>query len=509
MKTSVLLAEYYGLADLGQYAGKVKAGDVIPVPLFPIGNWKSAKYPELPLTRSLADELIANFDAGVLGETEPVIDSSGTHNQQAPASAWTKRLEIVKTNDGGELLVAHSQLTDVGADDLNNQRFRYASVEIGPYVRNDTGEKVANVYKGATFTNTPVLRIMPSVLDTPEAIAASEICFALSEIEAADDDPVLAILDDMDTLASKLDDALKGKKGMPAIRTMLREIRTKANVHKQLADSANDQRRNLESAIEEQIGRGVWVEDFNAADGWVVFTTYGDGVIPSITRRAVYTSTGTTITIGAAIEVEPRTTYVPVQAPTGLSPMGGTTGEAIAGSASAEGVGPSIQPGKEQKQMSELTQLLKLSEGADEPTVLAEVKKVVTERDVAVGKLSERDKADRVRRLDEAITATEVLPREKDRLVKLAETHPDAFDAELADRKGGKQIDTTEHGSGAPGKATDVYPNASVELAEKAKARAKKDSIEYSAASRLVLSEEPDLAERYDDYRFDPDRKGA
>jgi hypothetical protein len=224
------LAAYYHLADLAQFAGTVKAGDTIPVPLFPIGNWKSAKYPDLPLTRELAETIIANFEAGVLG-TEPVIDSSGVHDARTPASAWVKRLSIEPTADGGELLIAWSQLTDLGAADLANARYRYASVEIGPHVRNDTGERVANVLKGATFTNTPVLRLMPAVLDTPEAIAAAEIVVALSEISPPEADPVATLVDEIDGLLGRLSDALKGKAGIPAIRTMLREVRAKASVH--------------------------------------------------------------------------------------------------------------------------------------------------------------------------------------------------------------------------------------------------------------------------------------
>ena len=178
----IVLSEYYRLADLEQFKGQVKTGDLIPVPLFPIGNWKSAKYPKLDLTQELADEVIANFTARVLG-TDPVIDSSGRHDSSAPAAAWTKRLSIEPTKDGGSLLVAWSELTDVGADDLNNGRYRYASVEIGSHVDNVSGTKTDNVYRGATFCNTPVLRIMPAVLDTAEAIAASEpLAVALSEI---------------------------------------------------------------------------------------------------------------------------------------------------------------------------------------------------------------------------------------------------------------------------------------------------------------------------------------
>ena len=48
------LVELYRL----RLADGIEAGDISPMMVFPIGQWHSAKYPELPLTEQLADELI-------------------------------------------------------------------------------------------------------------------------------------------------------------------------------------------------------------------------------------------------------------------------------------------------------------------------------------------------------------------------------------------------------------------------------------------------------------------
>lgn len=162
----------------------VAAGDVIPFPLFPLGEWKSAKYPRLSLTRDLADELIANFEAGVLG-TEPVLDSSGRHDTAEPAAGWYKRLYVAPTKDGGEMLFGDVALTALGAEQLNGGLYRYGSIEIGPVIDNASGAKTDNVFRSATLTNTPVLRMMPPVLDAADVIAASEaVEVALAEISA-------------------------------------------------------------------------------------------------------------------------------------------------------------------------------------------------------------------------------------------------------------------------------------------------------------------------------------
>ena len=53
-------------------AEKIEAGQTTPMMVFPIGDWHSAKYPDLALSEDLAHELIANFESGVLGR-EPIL----------------------------------------------------------------------------------------------------------------------------------------------------------------------------------------------------------------------------------------------------------------------------------------------------------------------------------------------------------------------------------------------------------------------------------------------------
>ena len=157
------LVELYRL----RLADGIEAGDISPMMVFPIGQWHSAKYPELPLTEQLADELIANFEAGVLG-TEPVVDSSGKHDTSAPAAGWVKRLYLAGYEGGGEdglALWADVKWTALGAELLSDERYKYGSVEIGSVVMNDSGETVDNVLRSLTLTNTPVLRLMPGVQD--------------------------------------------------------------------------------------------------------------------------------------------------------------------------------------------------------------------------------------------------------------------------------------------------------------------------------------------------------
>jgi len=486
-----------GLSELYRLAESAKAGERIPMMLFPIGIWKSAKYPKLSLTRELAEAVIANFEANVLG-TEPVVDSSGKHDTAAEAAGWIKDLRIAPTKDGGEALFADWEPTDLGAAQLNEKRYQYNSVEIGEVVDNVTGVKTTNVLRSVTLTNTPILRMLPPVLEAGEAIAASEpIEVALSELEPVD--PVTGLIDDIDALLAKLDDNLKGKAGIRAMRTYLRETRAKASAHATLAEagSTNDVRAELERALQEHHAggsEGLYIDDFGP--DWVVYHVWSAGPLgENVIQRASYMRDANGITFGQPIEVKQEITYIPPSEP---SPSGGATGEALADGTCAAGVGVRLNLSKE-RSMSDLTELLKLSESDDDALILAEVKKVITENATFKAKFAEGEKAERVRKLDEAIAGTHVLPAEKDVMLALAESAPGTFDATLKAREdaGVKLVDTSERGNGTPPPEPKEYADPSIELAEKAQAKAKADDINYGEAMRLVMAADPTLAERY------------
>lgn len=167
----------------------IAAGDTTPMMVFPIGEWHSSKYPSLPLTEDLASEMIANFEAGVLG-TEPVVDSSGRHDTSTPAAGWVKRVYLASYEEGdvtGLALWADVKWTKLGAELLTDERYKYGSVEIGSVVLNDSGETVDNVLRSLTLTNTPVLRLMPDVQNAGEkqrvvtTLSLSEITLSTHE----------------------------------------------------------------------------------------------------------------------------------------------------------------------------------------------------------------------------------------------------------------------------------------------------------------------------------------
>lgn len=419
--------------------GVIEAGDTTPMMVFPIGEWHSKLYPDLPLTEDLANELIANFEAGVLG-TEPVVDSSGKHDTSTPAAGWVKRVYLASYEEGavtGLALWADVKWTALGATMLSDDQYKYGSVEIGPVTMNDGGAEVDNVLRSLTLTNTPVLRLMPGVKNAAEKQRAV-VTLSLSEVTLADPaaDPVAAILDDMDALAAKADAAMKGKKGMPSFRTMMREARAKLSAH----------------ALSEDPG-------------------------------------------------DPAANH-PANSDGSSHPAKATEGQPVTlaeGHAATKGV-ETMNP--------KTLKTLKLAEGADEAAVETAVIALSEDRDAektradaAELKLAETEQAthdeDVKVRLDKAVELAEITPGERITLAEKDDVHRDAF---LDARKGVKAIKLGEKGSSEKG-SSDQAKRADVELAEKTKTRMTKDSVTYSVAMGLVLSEDLDLKTRYEDFQ--------
>lgn len=424
------LLDFYRLAEAGQ---TLAAGAVTKVMLFPIGNWTSnaPRYRKLPLTREMAEQMVSTFDAGVL-ETGVQFSATGMHGLPGPAAFWVEKLSIGPYSwqgHSGEALWADVKWTQAGADAANTDEYRYLSIEAGQYTTN-TGTEYPWVLQGGVLTNKPVMKIMPPLKDAPLAIAAAEepreplLEIALSEIEPAD--PVAELIDDIDALLAKLDDSLKGKAGIRAMRTMLREARAKASAH--------------------------------------------------------------------ALSEDPE----PI--PPLSEPPVGATAEPIGDGASDPGIGQSTPP-KESKHMSELTELLKLSEDADESLMLAEVQKVITERDTAVAELSESKRTAVIGSvtlaLDEAIKDGRIAPAERDGYLDLSEADADRATKLIAARQN-KIVDLGEHGSGAPAVEPPTYADPSIELAARVEARmAKDDHPDYGTAMSLVLADDASFAADY------------
>jgi len=435
---------------------RVSAGDITPLMLFPLGHFTSQKYPDLPLTRKLADEVIANYSGGVLG-TDPFVEISGNHDTSAPAGAWVRRVYMAPTKDGGEALFADVQWTEVGAQKVSDREYAYNSVELGSVVDNRTGAKTNNVLRSITLTNTPVIRLLPPVLEAGDSIAMAEpVEILCSEVTTAEDgeedDPFACLMNDIEALIAKADETLRGKPGVRAIRTYLREVRSKAGAHK-LAESCDE-------------------------------STTGDTDDGTDDGASIGDASGESL---SASEDEPETTCQPD------ARKGGGDVKSIA-------------------------LKLNLAEDASEELVLSEVVRLSEERDAekaradaAEAKLAEEAGRVRAQELEAALAEAmrmdekgyvHLLPAQKELVLSLAESSHEAAMNWVAEAMKVTGWKFSEIGDGSPAPDPVVYESASVELAERAQVRKDADGVSFAEAQRLILTEDPALAERIQNERY-------
>jgi len=461
-----------------ELADAVKGGDVIPVMLFPIGTFHSKKYDKtrgpLELDLELAQEVIDHFNAGAAG-VEPVMDSSGRHDKGAPAAAWYKKVYLADTTDGGQALVSDAQLTDLGAELLNSGEYAYHSVEIDWINDPDSGERIDNVFLSGTLCNAPVLTMMPKILDTADALKTTKgVSLALCEF--AD-------------------------------------------------DSYNDLRDSLTAAINDATGGNCWLCDYGP--GWCVYEQSSPGgaltAEGSLYHQIAYVQNADgSITLGTPVEVERISSYQPISA---SDPNPAHTAVTLASRSPdakrqakdhrvAEGSVSARKRGAHNMDTSTIAHELKLSNTEDEALVLAEVRKVVKERDELKDKL-EVSEAEQRKSAAEVLLAPgladgHIPAASKDRLLKLAEVDYSLFEAEVKERMAapatlklgtlgeGEEQEVLEKNGGVAGKKGDAAKSPTLLLAEKTQARIDAMNLGRRPTSHEIAAAQ--LAER----RADP-----
>jgi len=121
--------------------------------ILPIGHWHHPWYGELDITDETCADMVANWEAKVLGERQPYID---TDHDGGAANGWIVELEA---RDAG--LFAKIEWTEPGKELLEKGIYKYFSAEMGDHMDIDTGLKVKNVLIAATLTNRPFMNTMP------------------------------------------------------------------------------------------------------------------------------------------------------------------------------------------------------------------------------------------------------------------------------------------------------------------------------------------------------------
>lgn len=136
-----------------------------------IGTWavEHASAGKIELTREQGNEIISNFNAGVLRRDVPLDERHQTDND-GHAFAWFKELRWGSEGQGlsddaepdgsGTILYGRVDYTDLGEVSLSNRRYQYISPQYDrDYVDKETGKHHGWVLLAAASTNSPFLRL--------------------------------------------------------------------------------------------------------------------------------------------------------------------------------------------------------------------------------------------------------------------------------------------------------------------------------------------------------------
>lgn len=145
-----------------------KAGDVVDIQIMRVGKWNHPAYGEFSITAETLKEVKANYDANVRG-IKLAVDEN--HEPNHKALAWYTELYQVTEED----LFAKLELTQKGADLLNEGAYRYFSPEIVFYKTDEeTGKPITNMLVGGAFTNRPFFKSMQPLMASEDGQATEE-----------------------------------------------------------------------------------------------------------------------------------------------------------------------------------------------------------------------------------------------------------------------------------------------------------------------------------------------
>lgn len=123
--------------------------------IFPRGTFRHPEYGTLDFDDEFFAEIKRNFDAKVLGQTQPFVDLDHDHGA---AAGWIKSLSIEDEGLWGVV-----SWTSLGETMIRSQQYRYFSPWFGPYENAETGKKYDRVLRGGGLTNVPFLKVLPGV----------------------------------------------------------------------------------------------------------------------------------------------------------------------------------------------------------------------------------------------------------------------------------------------------------------------------------------------------------
>lgn len=226
--------------------------------IIPKGQFSHPQYGKLNFNDKFMDEMIANFNDKVLGETQPFVDQD--HDQRG-AAGWIVGLS--KTAEGIKGVI---EWTPVGIELIKNRIYRYFSPTISSYTDPQSGQRFNNVLRGGALTNMPFLKMLPEITLEEGAlveIALSEITQEESivdiledlkkkfQIEEQDEGKAFdAILKKIDELTKLAEESGKGTEEVEALKTKVDELQKELDKKSNELSDGDDLKKQLTEAVE-------------------------------------------------------------------------------------------------------------------------------------------------------------------------------------------------------------------------------------------------------------------
>ena len=510
-------------------AEEIHDGDTVPMMLFPIGNWHSSTYPNLPLTLDLAEQVIANFEAKVQDRDVPV-EASGRHDTSEPAVGWVKRVYLAdckSENFTGQALWCDWKPNTRGAMLLNEGAFRYNSVEIDEVTDMRSNAVTSNVLLSVCLTNVPVVRIMPPLDEASKALRLAEHCdgtcgLRFQTYEGGTDEPVehscgkrhfaeFALGELMNSYNEPDDNNADKQVEAPIAGKLLADLAT--------PPKDGQPRGNADTAATDSGAvptQGPAFSDLmahaSAVHAALIAKASGKRGVGSLRSQAkeLCDKFSELCDDTPALSVEPD----PASAG-GVSQAAGAAAPKTSLQASEQ---PGIQSGSPDKKVVNRMSIalkLKLAENASDEEIEAKVAEILADSEATRVKLaeSEKTKADEALkvRLSEALKLGQISAAEVELYGPTADAeHVAMRDGFLEGRKLAKVVHLSEQGGSEhreTGKLRTEMPEGdpSQQVSALSKIKmAENAGLKATEAQRLVLAENPDLREDLKAWRKDP-----
>jgi hypothetical protein len=224
------------------------------VVVLPVGKWHTDKYGDVDISPELCDELIANFNAKVLGRDIRV----DIGHAFAEAAGWITALGYGTfadpvNNETCKALVMRVDWTSRGTTALSEGEYRYVSAAFGRYTDPATGKVYANVMRAVSLTNDPVMRV-PAVDEAPASVEFSELVTLSDAMNLGE---VVDALDKCETPPQLQEAAWSTWEALSAFETLVRQAisegMTGDALRARIAELATDLPAAIEKVVSEEV----------------------------------------------------------------------------------------------------------------------------------------------------------------------------------------------------------------------------------------------------------------